>query len=54
MAAAYAAYPERFIRAIPQPPALPTVWLQVTLDGLARELDWRSPAVGGERTPAPG
>ena len=28
MAAAYAAHPERFIRAIPQPPALPTaVWI---------------------------
>ena len=29
MAAACAAHPERFIRAIPQPPALPTaVWIQ--------------------------
>jgi putative transposase len=28
MAAAYAAHPERFIRAIPQPPAPPTaVWI---------------------------
>jgi hypothetical protein len=28
MAAAYAAHPERLIRAIPQPPALPTaVWI---------------------------
>ena len=29
MAAAYAAHPERFTRAVPQPPALPTtaVWI---------------------------
>jgi putative transposase len=30
MAAAYAAHPERFIHAIPQPPALPTaVWINL-------------------------
>ncbi len=30
MAAAHAAHPERFIRAVPQPPALPTaVWINL-------------------------
>jgi hypothetical protein len=36
MAAAYAAHPERFIRAIPRPPALPTA-VQISVRRTAAE-----------------